>query len=363
MKSDLLKYLDDFQEVTLDRVPFNEIDALVFASLSYPKYHEIIGDMEICDSKTLLELIDKYDQSSLTERKKYNITLLSKVFSMPRFNGVKVMHYRHSVNKDICEQFQAVSFLFSDYMIVSFCGTDNTVIGLKEDLDMSYLRYTPSEIDAINYLKEITSMYPETPLILLGHSKGGRLAISSAKNLADKSIIRDIYTFDSPNYQDEFYDEEYKKLSNKIHNYVPEESIIGRLINEPKNPIIVKSYNSLIQQHDISSWIIYDNHLLVSIDGYSKQSTKIVNALNHNLAHYDYGTRKGFADTLFGLIDRLEIQEFKGKEENMTMIKKAIKHIPHEWKNTPKAERVMLRKILFQIVKAYIFGSDKDKDK
>ena len=363
MRSDLLKYLENYKDDTLDRVPFNEVDALLFASLAYPKYHEIIGDMDECDSNKLLELLEQYDQSSLTNRKKLNIALLEQVCSIARFNGIKVVHYSHSINKDIGEQFQAVSFLFNDFIIVSFCGTDNTVVGLKEDMNMSYLTITPSEIDAINYLKKIISYYPEKQLILVGHSKGGRLALSSAKNISRKENIRDIYIFDSPNYQNDFYDSDYKLIDNKVHNYLPEESIVGRLINEPRKPIIVKSYNSLIQQHDISSWIIKDNHFLISIEGFSKQSTRIVNALNHNFENLDSGTKKGFTDTLFGLIDRLEIHEFKSKEENVSLIKRALKHIPHEWKNTPKNERVMLRKIIFQLLKDYIFGSDKTEEK
>lgn len=359
MKSDLITYLNNYQDQILYHLPFNEVDAMIFASLAYPKYYEIIGDAEITDAASMLSLIDRYDQSSLTERKRFNITLLYRVCSAPRYNGLKILHHRHSLNKDISEQFQAVSFLFDDFMIVSFCGTDSTVVGLKEDLNMSYLKYTPSEIDAMNYLKEIMNMYPDKQMILVGHSKGGRLAISSAKDIANKNLIRDIYTFDSPNYSNEFYDEEYKKIDNKIHNYVPEDSIIGRLINEPRRPIIVKSYNSLIQQHDISSWMISDNHLVTSVTGYSKQSNKISKALNHNLEHYDYGTKKGFTDTLFGLIDRLDIHEFKGKEENIVMLKGIIKNIPHEWKNTPKNDRVMLRKILFEIIKDYIFGNEK----
>lgn len=359
MESDLLKYLDNYGELTLDRVPFNEIDALIFASLSYPKYHEIINNIERCDSNTLLRLIDEYDDSLLTERKKFNITLLQRVCSSSRYKDMEVLHYRHSLNKDICEQFQAVTFLFSEHIIVSFCGTDNTVVGLKEDLNMSYLKITPSEIDAMNYLKEITSLYRDKQLILVGHSKGGRLALSSGKSIADKTLIRDIYTFDSPNYPDEFYDKEYMKLDKKIHNYVPEDSIVGRLINEPKNPIIVKSRNSLLQQHDISSWIIIDNHLLISVDGYSKQSSKISKALNHNLEHYDYGTKKLFTDTLFGLLDRLDIHEFKGKSENLAMLKSTLKQLPSEWKNTPKSDRAVLRKMLFEMIKVYLFGEEK----
>ena len=358
MKSDLLSYLSNYSDKSLHEVPFNEVDALLFATLSYPKYQDIIKDNEICDANKILELIKEYDQSSLTDRKKLNITLLEKVCSSIRFNSIKITHYRHSINKELSEQFQAVSFVFDEFVIVSYCGTDNTVIGLKEDLNMSYLTFTPSEIDAIKYIKDIETLYKDKRLILVGHSKGGRLAVSSAKAIENKEILRDVYTFDSPNYSSGFYDKEYKKIEKKIHNYVPEDSIVGRLINEPKNPIIVKSHNSLIRQHDISSWIIKDNHLIISESGFSKQSSKISKTLNLNLKKYDDGTKKEFADTLFGFIDRLEIHEFKGKEENISLLKVAIKRIPEEWKKTPKNDRKLLRNILLKTIQNYFLNKE-----
>ena len=359
MNNDLLTYLDNYQNKTLEEVSFNEVDALLFASLSYPKYHEIIGDKDNCEADELLDLIRIYDQSDLTSRKKFNITLLEKVCSINRYKGIKLLHYRHSMRKDICEQFQAASFLLGDIVVVSFCGTDNTTVGIKEDLNMSYLQFTPSEIDAMNYLDNIRTLYPSKLLVLVGHSKGGRLAVSGAKNIINKSMIKDIYTFDAPNYTDDFYDEEYSVIENKIHSYVPDESIIGRLINEPKNPIIVKSYNSLIQQHDISSWMISDNHLIRSESGYSKQSNKITNALNSSFTSYDNKTKKEFLDILFGLVDRLDIQEFKGRNENIELFKSSLTHIPHEWKNTPKKDRALLKTILFKLIKDYVFGVNK----
>ena len=357
MENDLLTYLKNYKNQSLNELPFNEVDALIFASLSYPKFDEILGIVDTYSNEEILTLINDFNQTSLSDRKKLNIALLKEVCESKRFEGIKLFHYRKSMNKDISKQFQAVSFMMDDLIIVSFCGTDGTTTGWKEDLNMSYLELTPSEIEAMNYLKEINELYHEKSLILVGHSKGGRLVVSSAKYMQNKDKIKEIYTFDAPNYANDFYDEEYQKIESKIYSYVPEESIIGRLINEPRNPIIVKSKNSLIQQHDISSWCVIDNHLVEVESGYSKQSTKISKALNGTLERYDNKTKKEFSDIVFGFIDRLDIHEFKSKEENLILLKQSIKYVPKEWKNTPKEDRALLKTILFRMIKDYIFGN------
>ena len=68
-------------------------------------------------------------------------------------------------------------------LYVSFCGTDSTTLGWKEDFNMAYLDIVPSEIEAIQYLKDVSYNFIFKKLYVGGHSKGGRLAITAAKRL------------------------------------------------------------------------------------------------------------------------------------------------------------------------------------
>ena len=350
---DVFKYLDIYQSIPLDQAPFNEVDAMVFSSLAYPKYEEFLDERKEYNAQEILYLLTRYDETALMKRKRQYIELLHRVCASRRFGDLKLVHFVSHHDIDISKQFQAVSFVINKMVVICFCGTDGTTVGLKEDIDMSYLDFTPAELEAIEYLKLVAKSYPKKDIYITGHSKGGRLAISSAKHFEDKKRIKGIYSMDGPNYQPSFYDEEYKKIDKVIYRFVPEESIIGRLISEPKNYRIVKSKNSLLMQHDTSSWEIIDNHFCY-LANFSKRSTRIVNALNGVNEKYDIETKKEFSDTLFDIVTRLDITAFSDKNTNLAILKESITKLPSEWKKTPKEERKVLKSILLSTFVDYM---------
>ena len=55
-------------------------------------------------------------------------------------------------------------------------GTDLNLVGWKEDFMLSYATPVPAQTAALAYLKKAAG-YTEGPLFLVGHSKGGNLAL------------------------------------------------------------------------------------------------------------------------------------------------------------------------------------------
>ena len=106
-------------------------------------------------------------------------------------------------------------------------------------------------------------------------------------------------------------------------------------------------------QHDTSSWIIEDAHF-VRVDSFSTKSDRIARTMNSTLARYDFEIKKEFVDTLFGIIERLDIKEFSSKEKNLAILKESVTKLPDIWKKTPKEDRKVLSKVLFTIVLDYI---------
>jgi hypothetical protein len=349
---ELTGYLDKYKDKTFKELEFNEIDALIFSSLSYPHYLDILPNKRPVNAKKMLLYLSKYHSLGLHERAKKYISLLREVCHAKRYKGIKFVLFDKRFESESCEQFQAISMVIKKDVFVSFCGTDGTIVGIKEDMNMSYLDITISEIDAIHYIEKIRKKYPRKNIYIVGHSKGGRLAIRAAKSLIDKTKLVAIYAFDSPNFNDDFYDKEFEKIKPLIRSYLPEESIIGRLINPPTNSIIVQSINSLIMQHDTTSWKIDDNKF-VTAESYSKRSTRIVNALNKTLVKYDNNIKKEFVDVLFDILDKLNIFPFK-KEVNLAIIKEAFTGFRIEWKQIPKEDRSNLKKILFSLIIDFI---------
>ena len=352
---DLFDYLNDYQYVSLEKAPFNEIDMLLFSALAYPHYEDYIGKKESYSAKKMLQLISNNDVTNLMERKIKYLKLLKRACEATRYKGLKFYHFQTNHDEETTKQFQAITLLIGKVAVVCYCGTDGTTVGLKEDLNMSYLEVTPGEIEALEYLKFIQKKCKRKYLYLVGHSKGGRLAEYAAKNIEKKDKILEVYTFDAPNFQKEFYDDEYEKISPIIHAYVPEESIVGRLITESISFKIVKSTRHLLMQHDTTSWEIEDNHFVYANE-FSKRSTRIVNTLNSVLYKYDNKTKKEFTDTLFDLIESANIKSFNSKEENIAKLKDAIPVFKDHWKNTPKEDRKSLKLILMSLVVDFVIN-------
>ena len=86
---------------------------------------------------------------------------------------------------------------------VIFRGTDNTIVGWREDFNMAFERPIPAQLAAVRYLNETAAALPG-PLVLGGHSKGGNLAVYAASH-ADAAVqarIRAVYSFDGPGLDD-----------------------------------------------------------------------------------------------------------------------------------------------------------------
>ena len=53
---------------------------------------------------------------------------------------------------------------------------------------------------------------------------------------------------------------DYVEMRDKIYSYIPQSSIIGCMLYHDLSRRIVKSTNENIKQHQVSSWVIKDNH-------------------------------------------------------------------------------------------------------
>ncbi len=108
-------------------------------------------------------------------------------------------------------------------------------------------------------------------------------------------------------------------------------------------------------QHDTFSWLI-DDRSFVHESSYTEKSTRIVNAINHALNTYDEETKHQFIDTLFDFFEKLHIEKLPNEKEFIAFFLKRIPSIFGVWKETPKENRSIVKKIIFDILKDYFFG-------
>ena len=353
---DVFEYLTNYQDISLKEMPFNEVDALIMAMISYVPIDELgIKDKKI-KASLLADTINSYvPPYGTSERKIKYLRMTAAVCESKRFAGISFSHFKKERDEESDKQFQAITIIMKDFLYLSFCGTDSTVLGWKEDFNMAILETVPSEISAVKYTNEILAKYWFKKVYLGGHSKGGRLAISAAKGMINKKRIAAIFAFDAPNFPTSYYTEDYKKVDSYILSYAPNESIIGRLMNEYHQKKIVKSTNSLLMQHDAFSWII-DGKSFVYDYEYSEKSTRIVNTINHALIDYDEETKHQFIDTLFDFLERLNVDKLPNEKDFIPFFIKKAPLLFGEWKNTSKESRQVVKKVVFDLLKDYFLN-------
>lgn len=197
-----------------------------------------------------------------------------------RFGKCVVRNYVNDIVTEAEQQFAAMEIVLEDgTSYVSFRGTDDTIIGWKEDFNLS-TGVVPAQKRAIEYLQKI-SEHTDGMLRVGGHSKGGNLAIYGSvmcKSAHEK--ILEIYSNDGPGFSREFQElPEMKEMMPKIIRIIPEYSIIGTLLEHEKEPVIVASSSKGLLQHDAFSWEV-QGPALVRRDSLNKTALRFIEILH-----------------------------------------------------------------------------------
>ena len=149
-------------------------------------------------------------------------------------------------------------------MYISFMGTDMTIYGWKEDFNMAFMENVPCQILGKKYLEDISKKYHNKKIRIGGHSKGGNVAVYSAITSSEKvkKRIVKVYNYDGPGFNKNIIDKyETDDILEKIETYIPQDSIIGRLLNHKEKKTIIQSIEKGILQHDIYSWQVLKKKL------------------------------------------------------------------------------------------------------
>lgn len=186
------------------------------------------------------------------------LQLLKLVAASARFAGLRF--YRYEAKQDDAEQvqFAALTLLLPGVLKqVIFRGTDDTLTGWREDFHLAARRQIPAQALAVNYLARALASPSAAPLYVTGHSKGGHLAVHAA-SMQRKQVqgrIHELLTFDSPGFVPDFLDHSgYRRVLGKTVEYIPNDSIVGRLMFKQGSPQVVASSLLGLAQHSIFNW-------------------------------------------------------------------------------------------------------------
>lgn len=302
----IFDYLDQVAYDSIYDTPFNELDMLMLTELTYLPFDQIVSDQMSPDCTCrLLEAAEKVPQDLSMLVTKNRLKLLEKAASSTRFKNIKLMGYVNDIDPDVQKQFAAMVFKIKpDSYILTFRGTDDSIIGWKEDFHMTYMDQVPAQKTAVNYLRKAMDALPGQ-FILTGHSKGGNLASYAASQIEPEyqERIQSIYSYDAPGLNHSVITSQgYQTISDKIKRYIPQGSIVGMMLETPKQAQIVKSTAiGGLAQHDTFSWQIADQ-TFVLLDNLNPDSLQVDKTLKNWVDSVSDEELKDFFDLFFGLI-------------------------------------------------------------
>lgn len=257
----------------LTAVNYNEVDALIFAQLSYYPFEYIICDFERCQISVPefanLIMQQKDFEMSYSQDKQLFIERLA-----------QSKRYVNCIIRNMCavetENTQWAAFTVdigcSGTSIVAMRGTNGTTTGWAENFRLAYqVIGTGAQLASFRYIKNVVAKQ----IYMTGHSKGGS-NVSSAYVMSN-AYIRDkivrIDNFDGPGVNPEFaanYADGYEELKNKLNNFYPKGSIVGQLLQDnPGRSFYVKTevrdayaQKPFLGQHDPFAFVVRGNEFV-----------------------------------------------------------------------------------------------------
>ncbi|MBR6782834.1 MAG: DUF2974 domain-containing protein [Clostridia bacterium] len=261
----IMDYLEWRGDLTFVEAPLCEVDNLIFCLLSYVDLDGIVPQSVKEGRITLREAAAEYffTHPNIGERPlgfiipADTLILFRRMAHTRRFRDLSLTGYVNEISEKRQTQFAALTVLLpKEEMFVAFRGTDDTIVGWKEDFNLSFMDEIPAQRRASEYINEM-DIPPDTQLYIGGHSKGGNLAVWSAVH-AKKEVqrmIRQVYSNDGPGFSANLIQTQaYKVLSDRIRVMIPEDSLVGLLLDQDPRYTVVKSNRRGLFQHDGLSW-------------------------------------------------------------------------------------------------------------
>ena len=302
----MFDYLQWRGDLTFAQDPPNAVDALIFSTLSYIRYGGFVEDtphqpVRLRDAAEAFFAQENPEEFIRVEK---DLELLQKAALSSRFGQTMLVRYQDTLIPEQETQFAALTFLLDDgSAFLAFRGTDYSLIGWKEDFNMSFQQTVPSQRLAAQYVREVAAEY-SMPLRLGGHSKGGNVAVFAAARSSPmvQQRILEVYNHDGPGFTKYMMgDPGYLSVVPRIRTYVPESSVIGMLLEHEEPYTVVKSRTVSLLQHDPYTWEILGKGF-ITVEEISEDSRFLDAAIKEWFADMSNQERSRLVDVMFTLL-------------------------------------------------------------
>ena len=346
MAYDIIDYAILNAHKDFEKLPFSKIDGLVFSQLSYLSYDNLVPDLKSRGKGVYLSQIaenENYEAIFPLERTaERNKKLLNAVAYSNRYGKIRVNYYEDIFDTEKDTQFCAITFIFPNGdACIAFRGTDSTITGWKENFNMLFTSPVASQSHSVPYVETVAKRIKGN-ITLVGHSKGGNLAIYAGTMCNDvtKAKIIEIQSFDSPGFTKEFIESpKHLATEEKIAKFIPEESMVGLLLNNRENYRIIKSEGSGILQHDPFMWQV-KNDDFVNGEKLYMRSKFFDSTFNDWVNSSEPEQREKFVEALFEMIQAANAENVDGfvewadnLKDNASLIYENLKDLDPETRN------------------------------
>ena len=351
--STIFDYLDYVAYDSIYDRPFKELDVLALTELTYLPFDRIVPQGDTTNIEVRLsdaaELVDRTTDFIVTDQ---HLQLVDVLATSKRFKNLKLLNYVDEYDPDVQKQFAAMTYrLTMDVYLVVFRGTDDTLIGWKEDFHMTYMDHVPAQRRAASYLQHVMKEFPKGRFMVAGHSKGGNLAAYACSYLPDHLIERvdAIYCYDAPGLNKSIIETEgYQRIAHLVHRFVPQGSIVGMMLEVPEPATIVKSRAfGGFAQHDAFTWMVEKDGFVI-LDQTNPDSQQTDETLKQWVRETSANERKKFFDTFFGIFLDAGITSINDLMNLKNFSK--IKDIFQNAQDLDPTEREMLERLAKQLI-------------
>lgn len=290
----IFDYLKYYGNSDIREIPWNIMDNLLCASIVYMPIDGFKKTKTIEEIYQLLS--NKKIESKIDYMTAQTKELIYLMHNSKRYKKIRFKNFINILNDNT--QFGAITIILDDIKVISYKGTDGSIIGWKENFRLAYTYPTYTQKLAIRYLSDNICILDED-VYVIGHSKGGNLAMVSAMEL-DKirfTRIKQVINFDGPGFRKkEFYSKKFEKLSTKLLNVIPNNSFVGVLLyNENYNVVTTNSIG--VNIHYLTNWNSYGTVLVDGVMG--KMSNMLHESSLEILSKLEFNSFRELTETAF----------------------------------------------------------------
>ena len=351
-------YMNWRGDLSFSQDPFNEVDSIVLSMICFLDFTGVVPSPAEKGSISLAEAMSRMPEKFEGDRRlgailPDDILYMSHAAARaPRYMDAKLFAFENVIDEEKEMQFCAMSFRLSDgSLFVAFRGTDDTIVGWKEDFNMTFLSHIPAQERAAAYLNYVAQRHGG-PIRTGGHSKGGNLAIWAAVHSAEDVRERIVFAYsnDGPGFTREMLESyEYITMRDRCMTYVPQSSLVGMLMEHDTNHQIIYSSKSGLMQHDPYSWAVCRNQYLY-LDSRSTFGEHSDTATRKLLNSMTVEERRAMVSDLFEALESTGAKTLTELTQSKGVLTSAIKTVSEY----DKDRRKRLNKVFARFVAAQV---------